>query len=67
LKLRVGRDFFSGLGSLANWAFDQATPFEVERVLDPAPDEELLARGLERFKAAFPAAVPARMARAWVA
>jgi glycine/D-amino acid oxidase-like deaminating enzyme len=65
LKLRVGRDFFSGLGSSANWAFDQATPFEVVRVLDPAPDEELLARGLEHFKAAFPAALPARMARAW--
>ena len=65
LRLRVRRDFLSGPGAPARWSFDQPTPFEAVRVMDPAPDETLLAGGLERFKTAFPAAAPARIARMW--
>lgn len=65
LKLRLGREFMAALRTPVRWPLDRPSPFEAVRVLDPAPDKRLLARGLERFKTVFPAAAGARMARAW--
>jgi glycine/D-amino acid oxidase-like deaminating enzyme len=65
LKLHVGPEFVTALLTSSRWALDSASPFEAMRVLDPSPDEALLERGLASFKASFPEAAPARIARSW--
>ncbi len=65
LKLRSGLEFLAPFGGGANWDFDSRTPFEAVRVLDPAPDDALLADGLAKFKEAFPQAAAARIDRSW--
>jgi glycine/D-amino acid oxidase-like deaminating enzyme len=60
LRVRIGREFFQALATPARWDLDAPTPFERERVLDPAPsqrDVRHLRAALQRW---FPeiAAVP---------
>ncbi len=65
IKLEFGADFFRALGTPRHWALDQPSPFEATRVLDPAPDRELLDRVLANFKAAYPALRGLKIAEAW--
>jgi glycine/D-amino acid oxidase-like deaminating enzyme len=44
---------------------DERTPFEQVRILDPAPDERLLAEARAHLGAAFPAFKDVRVAESW--
>lgn len=65
LKFRVRSSFFSGPEQLGSWKFDEVTPFERHRILDPAPDQDLVAEALGRLHAAYPALRDVRIAQAW--
>lgn len=43
LKLRLNGRFMAELRTRTRWTMDQATPFEADRVLDPAPSQASLA------------------------
>jgi glycine/D-amino acid oxidase-like deaminating enzyme len=64
-KVRIGTPFFQALMQSRNWAFDEASPFEAMRIIDPEPDDAMLARGLAEVKEAFPALAGIEVARAW--
>ena len=52
IRLRIGRDFLQALKTPRRWPLDKESPFERERMLDPAPDEGVLAEmraGLDRW------------------
>jgi glycine/D-amino acid oxidase-like deaminating enzyme len=67
LKLRFGRRFFEALRTPKTWPLDRPSPFEAEhaRVLDPAPDPELLRLALTNLRAAYPALADIRLASSW--
>jgi glycine/D-amino acid oxidase-like deaminating enzyme len=48
IRFRLGREFFAALATPSRWALDAPSPFERERVLDPAP----AARELEEMRSA---------------
>ncbi len=54
LKLRLGRAFLDAWRTPTDWAFDAPSPFESVRVLDPAPDPELLDLALRNLRERFP-------------
>jgi glycine/D-amino acid oxidase-like deaminating enzyme len=54
IRFTLGGDFFRALATPSRWALDQASPFERERVLDPAP----AARELREMRAALDARLP---------
>lgn len=54
VKLRLNGNFLREWRQSADWAFEAETPFERERILDPAPDRRTLDMGLRDFKARFP-------------
>ena len=64
LRLSAGRSFFGPLGRRC-WAADEASPFEAVRVMDPAPDERLLARVMEDVRGLYPALAEARPVASW--
>ncbi|MFL1461751.1 NAD(P)/FAD-dependent oxidoreductase [Roseococcus sp. DSY-14] len=53
LRFRVGGRFLQGMKG-ASWAMDAPSPFEAERVRDPAPDPALVERALSALRAAYP-------------
>jgi glycine/D-amino acid oxidase-like deaminating enzyme len=63
LKLRVGRAFLDGLR--ASWSADRRTPFEHTRVLDPAPDHEVLDRVMRDAAELFPQLREVRPVERW--
>jgi glycine/D-amino acid oxidase-like deaminating enzyme len=65
LKMRIGKPFLDGLRWSRGWSFDAPSPFEEVRVLDPAPDPDLVARGLAELRAAWPDLAGAEVAHAW--
>jgi glycine/D-amino acid oxidase-like deaminating enzyme len=48
IRFRLGREFFAALATPSRWALDAPSPFERERVLDPAP----AARELKEMRSA---------------
>jgi glycine/D-amino acid oxidase-like deaminating enzyme len=65
LKFRVRNSFFSGPEQLGTWRFDEVTPFEKHRTLDPAPDQGLVDEALGKLRAAYPALGDIKIAQAW--
>jgi glycine/D-amino acid oxidase-like deaminating enzyme len=65
LKMKIGKSFFDQLTRGTNWTFDQASPFEAERVRDPAPDMALVTEALAAFIASNPALADVKIAEAW--
>jgi len=65
LKFRIRRSFFSGPEQLGSWKFDEVTPFERHRTLDPAPDQDLVNEALGKLRAAYPALRDIQIAQAW--
>jgi glycine/D-amino acid oxidase-like deaminating enzyme len=47
------------------WSMDQASPFEATRVLDPAPNPDIVAESLRNVTRDFPAFAGARVAQSW--
>jgi glycine/D-amino acid oxidase-like deaminating enzyme len=65
LKFRVRSSFFSGPEQLGSWQFDEVSPFERHRTLDPVPDQDLVTEALGKLHAAYPALREVRIAQAW--
>ena len=65
LKLKVAPDFLDELLRGARWSLDGPSPFEANRVLDPAPDMNLVEEALLNLRRAFPALAGAEVAEAW--
>lgn len=65
LKLSFGKSFFDQLTRGTTWSFDQPTPFEAERVRDPAPDMSLVNSALAALVAANPGLKGLGIAEAW--
>ncbi|KFF49312.1 D-amino acid oxidase [Gammaproteobacteria bacterium MFB021] len=65
LQIRVGRSFFSGPEAAGRWAFDEISPFERQRILDPMPDLALARATLAALHAEYPALKGVHLARAW--
>lgn len=65
LKIAIGRSFLEGPEALSRWSFDEVSPFERQRTLDPAPDPALVRLGLTRLAENYPALAGLQVARAW--
>jgi len=65
LSYGIGAQFFNGPESVHRWTGDQVSPFERVRILDPAPDQALLRRGMADLAAAYPELAKLRVACAW--
>ncbi|MEG6508335.1 FAD-binding oxidoreductase [Methyloligella sp. 2.7D] len=67
MKIRFGRAFFEALATPKTWPLDGPSPFEKEsaRVLDPAPDPQLLKLALDNLRKAYPALSKTELAMSW--
>jgi glycine/D-amino acid oxidase-like deaminating enzyme len=63
--LRLDGRFMAEVRTPKTWSFDQPSPFEAVRVLDPAPDEARNAAAVERMKTLFPAAAGIKVVQHW--
>lgn len=65
LSFRIGSGFFSGPEALSNWSFDQKSPFEHTRVLDPPPVRSLAEEGFAELRRVFPQLAGVKVAESW--
>jgi glycine/D-amino acid oxidase-like deaminating enzyme len=65
LKLSFGASFFEQLMRGSNWSFDKPSPFEVERVRDPAPDMALVSSAFAALIKSNPELKDIKVAEAW--
>jgi glycine/D-amino acid oxidase-like deaminating enzyme len=65
LRVRFSAEFFRQLAAPKRWGYDEVTPFERTRVLDPAPDGKSLARALAAARATLPGFADLEMAEGW--
>lgn len=65
LKYRLAKPWFEGPEASATWRFDQVSPFERCRVLDPKPDLEFVKLALDNVKRAIPQLSDLRVVHAW--
>lgn len=55
IELGIGASFFRGPEALGSWSFDEESPFEKIRVLDPAPSRRAVKLTLARAHKLYPA------------
>jgi len=65
LRYRLSKPWFQGAEASASWDFDQVSPFERCRVLDPDPDLKLVRAALDNVKRAIPEFSDMRILHAW--
>lgn len=65
LHLRIGKRFWTELTMAKRWSFDEATPFEKFRVLDPDPAQKVLDKAIQGLRRALPAFENAEIAERW--
>jgi glycine/D-amino acid oxidase-like deaminating enzyme len=65
LKLSFGKSFFDQLMRGTSWSLDKPSPFETERVRDPAPDMSLVTSALAALIASNPELKGIECAEAW--
>ena len=65
IRLGVGRRSWEELRTKRHWTMDEATPFEATRVLDPAPDESVLAEGRAVLAQKFPVFAGMKVVQSW--
>ena len=65
VTMGIGRSFFDGPESFANWSLDSTTPFEKHRTLDPPADPKLVQQGLTRLAEQYPALKGLQIAEQW--
>ena len=65
IRLRIGHRSWEELRTKRRWTMDEGTPFEATRVLDPAPDETILAEGRTVLAQKFPAFAGMRVVESW--
>lgn len=65
LRLRLGKDFLKELRTPSRWSMDEISPFERERVLNPAPNPAVL-RGIRRnLDTVFPELAKVPIVESW--
>jgi glycine/D-amino acid oxidase-like deaminating enzyme len=65
VEFGIGRSFFRGPGAFGSWNFDEESPFEQIRVLDPAPDQGAVRHLLACVKNLYPALKQVTLSDAW--
>ena len=65
LRLKIGREFLSALATPRRWDLDKPSPFERERMLDPAPEQRVLGQVREALKDCFPEIARAPFVETW--
>lgn len=65
ISFSIGRSFFDGPETFANWAFDRVSPFERQRTFDPPPDPKLVHQGLTKLGEHYPALQGLKVAHSW--
>jgi len=65
LKMSFGKSFFDQLMRGTSWSFDKPSPFETERVRDPAPDMSLVSAALASLIKSNPELKDIEIAEAW--
>ena len=65
VQFGIGRSFFRGPEALGSWGFDEVSPFEKIRVLDPAPDPRAIRHLLASFQNLYPALKDVAVDQAW--
>src|SRR5260370_1663568 len=65
LKLSFGKSFFDQMLRGTNWNLDQPSPFETERVRDPAPDMSIVNAALAALIKSNPVLKGVEIAEAW--
>jgi len=65
LTFGIGRSFFAGPEALSRWSFDGISPFERQRILDPAPGARLVKLGLQKLAAYYPSLANLEVAESW--
>ncbi|MDG1707952.1 MAG: FAD-binding oxidoreductase [Emcibacteraceae bacterium] len=65
MRLSIGADFLNELRTPKKWRLDQPSPFENNRVLDPAPTPRALNAINKGFARLFPTLAPTQIAEAW--
>ena len=64
-RLALGRAFFRALATPTQWRLDAVSPFERERVLDPAPEPRVLGQIRDALRRWFPALGEAPFVETW--
>jgi glycine/D-amino acid oxidase-like deaminating enzyme len=64
-RLGFGREFFRALATPRRWDLDRPSPFERERVLDPAPEQKVLAQMRDALWRWFPEIASAPFVETW--
>jgi len=64
-RLRLSRRFIEDWRQRQHWTMDEATPFEAVRVLDPAPNENVLAEARAALIRAFPVFEDMKVVQSW--
>lgn len=65
LRLRLGDRFVAEARTPRRWRMDEVSPFERTRILDPQPDQAILAEGQRNLVKAFPAFRDMKVAASW--
>ena len=65
LKYRLNSSFWSGPDAFGSWENDEISPFEKNRILDPAPDAELVKLAIKNLESEYPALKGIGVERAW--
>jgi glycine/D-amino acid oxidase-like deaminating enzyme len=65
LRLSVGRDFIDELVMPRRWALDEVSPFERTRVLNPPPNQKVLAGIRKNMAELFPSLADVPIAESW--
>jgi glycine/D-amino acid oxidase-like deaminating enzyme len=65
LRLRFGHEFFKAMAEPNHWDLDAPSPFERERVLNPAPEPRVLQQMRDALKRWFPEIADAPFVETW--
>ena len=65
VRLKFGREFFKALATPSRWALDAPSPFERERMLDPAPEPRVLDQIRDALTHWFPEIAATPFAETW--
>jgi len=65
LRLRLGGRFIEEARLKRRWALDEVSPFELVRILDPEPVQDILAEAEKFLKEYYPVFGPMKIAERW--
>ena len=65
LRLRLGTRFIAEASLKRRWALDEVSPFELVRILDPAPVNDVLDNAAKQLQVYYPVFKPMKIAERW--